>query len=89
MLGCRGKLQNTSNVIHLVVEQIVDLTDQHKRVSGLDGEFPLQSGRGDEAKHGGSGPDSREAKKPVQKPRDIYIHDLHIDALKAKARNFR
>ncbi|MFT3941548.1 OB-fold nucleic acid binding domain-containing protein [Rhodopseudomonas sp.] len=89
MLGCRGKLQNASDVIHLVVEQIVDLTNELKRVSGLDGQFPLQAGRGDEAKYGGGGLDSWEAKQPVQTPRDIYIPDLHIDTLKVKARNFR
>jgi error-prone DNA polymerase len=44
--------------------------------------------RGDDAKHGGSGLDSREAKPPVG-PRDIYEPDLPIDTLKVRARNFR
>ena len=88
MLGCRGKVQNANNVIHLIVEQVVDLTGDLKRISGLDGEFPLPAGRGDEARHGGSGPDSREPKQTVPTPRDIYVPDLHIDTLKVKARNF-
>jgi error-prone DNA polymerase len=88
MLGCRGKVQRASGVIHLIVEHVVDLTADLKTVSGLDAPFPLTPGRGDEAKHGGHGPDSREA-RPVAKPRDIHVPDLHIDTIKLKARNFR
>jgi error-prone DNA polymerase len=89
MLGCRGKVQNANNVIHLIVEQAVDLTAELKQVSGLDVEFPVPAGRGGEARHGGSGLDSREPKQAVPTPRDIYEPDLHIDSLKLKARNFR
>jgi error-prone DNA polymerase len=86
MLGCRGKVQHANDVIHLIVEQVVDLTADLKTVSGLDAGFPLVPGRGDEAKHGGSGSDSEP--KPIPKPRDMYVPDLHIDTLKLKARNF-
>jgi error-prone DNA polymerase len=85
MLGCRGKVQHANNVIHLIVEQVVDLTADLKSVSGLDAGFRLASG---EAKHGGSGSDSREP-KPITKPREMYLPDLHVDTLKLKARNFR
>ncbi|WP_027533742.1 hypothetical protein [Bradyrhizobium sp. WSM3983] len=50
--------------------------------------FPLQVGRGDEAKGGGSGPDSRAPKPSIVKPRDMYTPDHHIDTLKIQARNF-
>jgi error-prone DNA polymerase len=49
----------------------------------------MVSGRGDEAKTGGSGGDSREPKAPINRPRDMYEPDLHIDTVKVKARNFR
>lgn len=88
MLGCRGKVQNANNVVHLIVENLIDLTADLRRVSGLDAPFPLVPSRGDEAKQGGHGPDSRDP-RPMPKPRDIYIPDLHIDTLKVKARNFR
>jgi error-prone DNA polymerase len=88
MLGCRGKVQHESGVIHLVVEHAQDMTDELKLVSGLDGLFPLVYGRGDEASRGG-GSDTREAQALPPKPRDIYVPDLHIDTLKVKARNFR
>ena len=49
--------------------------------------FPLPHGRGDEAKKGG-GPDPRQALG--QKPRDIYIPDLRIEAaINVKTRDFR
>ena len=85
MLGCWGKVQRASGVIHLIVESVSDLTADLKRVSGLEAAFPLVAGRSDDARHGG-GSDSR----PLQpKPWDIYVPDLHIDTLKLKARNFR
>lgn len=49
----------------------------------------MVSGRGDEAKTGDSGGDSREPKQPITKPRNMYVPDLHIDTLKVKTRNFR
>jgi error-prone DNA polymerase len=88
MLGCRGKVQRASGVIHLIVESVSDLTADLKRVSGLDAAFPLVAGRSNEARHGG-GSDSREGKPLQPKPRDIYVPDLHIDTLKLKSRNFR
>jgi error-prone DNA polymerase len=71
-----------------VVEQTRDLTANLRKVSGLDTPFPLTAGRGDEAKHGGSGPDSRDP-RPIARPRGMYEPNLHIDTLKLKARNFR
>jgi error-prone DNA polymerase len=89
MFGVRGRVQHASDVIHLIVEQVADLTHDLKSVAGLDAPFPLPSGRGDEAKGGGSGPDSRDPKPQIIKPRDVYEPDLHIETLKVKARNFR
>jgi error-prone DNA polymerase len=89
MLGCRGKVQSANGVIHLIVEYLSDLTADLKWVSGCEAPFPLLPGRGDEAKHGGSGLDGREPKPPVSKSRDMYVPDLHIDTLKLKARNFK
>jgi len=88
LLGCRGKVQREGDVIHLIVEALADLSADLKRLSGLNALFPLQPGRGDKARGGGSGPDSREPKPPLMKPRDLYEPDLHIDTL-VKARNFR
>ncbi|MCC8978911.1 error-prone DNA polymerase [Bradyrhizobium acaciae] len=88
MLGVRGRVQSASNVIHLIVAEVCDLTNDLKLMSGAGDALILPAGRGDEAKHGGSGMDSREPKAPIIRPRDMYEPDLHIDTLKIKARNF-
>jgi error-prone DNA polymerase len=89
MLGCCGKVQSANGVIHLIVEQVVDLSADLKRIAGLDAALRVQSGRGDDAKRGGNGLDSREPKAAMIKPRDMYEPDLHIDTLRLKSRNFR
>jgi error-prone DNA polymerase len=89
MMGCRGKVQSANGVIHLIVEQVVDLTADPKKVFGSDTAFSLVAARGDESRGGGSGPDSRIPKPEMPKPRDMYVPDLHIDTLKLKSRNFR
>ena len=89
MMGCRGRVQCANGVIHLIVEEVADLSPDLKLISGIDAAFPLTAGRGDEGRHGGSGADSREAKPLKIAPRDMYVPDLHIDTLKLKARNFR
>ncbi len=90
MMGVRGRVQYANDVIHLVVEEVSDLSAvlrynrrRRKAISGA------MAGRGDEAIHGGHGPDSRDPKPAPIKPRDMYEPDLHIDTLKEKARNFR
>src|SRR3954463_11514677 len=76
LMGCRGKVQKANGVIHLIVERVTDLSADLKRVSGIDMAFPMVPSRGDEAKTGGSGGDSREPKQPMTKPRDMYVPDL-------------
>jgi hypothetical protein len=33
--GCRGKVQNGNGVIHLIVEEVADLSVDLKRVAGM------------------------------------------------------
>jgi error-prone DNA polymerase len=87
MIAVRGQLQRESEVIHVVAEQLTDLSDLLASVGGRGAPFPLVHGRGDEAKHGG-GPDPRE-RGLGRKPRDIYVPDITLDALKVKTRDFR
>ena len=58
MLACRGRVQREGEVIHLIAEHLIDLSDLLRSVGERDEPFPLPHGRGDEAKHGG-GPDQR------------------------------
>jgi error-prone DNA polymerase len=62
MLGCRGVLQREGEVMHVIVQELTDLSAMLRSVGSLggDGDFPFRTGRGDEARHGG-GPDMRVA----------------------------
>ena len=58
MIGVRGRLQREGEVMHVVVQELTDLSGMLRSVGNL-GAFPIPAGRGDEARHGG-GADSRE-----------------------------
>jgi error-prone DNA polymerase len=87
MIGCYGKVQREGDVLHVIAERLVDLTDLLNSLGSRDETFPLPHGRGDEAK-GGGGPDPRGALG--RKARDIFIRDLRVgDGVKIKTRDFR
>lgn len=84
MMAINGRIQREGEVVHLVAQQLFDLSHDLSSLADRDLGFALPTGRGDEFAHGTPGGDSR---YPV-KPRDIFIPDLHIDTLKVKSRNF-
>ncbi|OHV76830.1 hypothetical protein LCM4573_08450 [Rhizobium sp. LCM 4573] len=88
MMAINVRIQREGEVVHLVAQQLFDLSEDLSRLADRDAGFKLQPGRGDEFFHGSPGsPDPRDRRKPPQ-PRDIFVKDLHIDTLKVKARNF-
>lgn len=89
MMAVRGRIQREGEVVHLVAERITDLSADLASVGSRDAPFPVPHGRGDQVRHGGSGPDSREAPPRGLRTRDIYIPDLHIDTIRVKTRDFR
>ena len=58
MIACHGKLQKEGSVIHVIVDRLEDYSAMLRSVGSRDEAFPLRTGRGDEAKHGGA-PDAR------------------------------
>jgi error-prone DNA polymerase len=89
MIACRGRVKKEGQVIHLVAEHMLDLSDLLRSVGDREEPFPLRHGRGDEVKHG-SRPDPLEAPALEHKPRDIYVPDLRIGSgIKIKTRDFR
>jgi hypothetical protein len=40
-MDCRGEVQSANAVIHLIVEEVVDLSAELKRGSGLDAPFAI------------------------------------------------
>lgn len=90
MMAINGKIQREGAVVHLVAQQVFDLSSDLSGLADSDAQFRLPTGRGDEFAHGSpGGPDSRDRSKPAVQPRDIFIPDLHIDTLNVKSRNFQ
>ncbi|MDQ0322990.1 error-prone DNA polymerase [Pararhizobium capsulatum DSM 1112] len=90
MMAINGRIQREGAVVHLVAQQVFDLSSDLSGLADRNTAFRLQTGRGDEFAHGSpGGPDSRDQPKPAVQPRDIFIRDLHIDTLKVKSRNFQ
>jgi len=88
MMAINGRIQREGEVVHLVAQQLFDLSGDLSGLADRDTELKLPTGRGDEFAHGG-GPDPRDTPKPVVQARDMYVRDLHIDTLKVKSRNFQ
>ncbi len=70
MIACHGRLQRDGGVTHVIAERLVDLSTLLRALGTGAGEFPHRTGRGDEARHGGS-PDSREGKGIKVRTRDF------------------
>jgi error-prone DNA polymerase len=90
LLGVTGKVQREGDVMHVIVEHLVDLTHLLRSVGDRNAAFPHDTGRGDEAKHGG-GPDHRDANAALgRNAREIYIPDLRLGSgIKVPTRDFR
>jgi len=90
MMAINGRIQREGEVVHLVAQQLFDLSSDLSSLAERDGLFRPPSGRGDEFAHGSPGsPDSRDRPPPGVRPRDMFVPDLHIDTLKIKSRNFQ
>jgi error-prone DNA polymerase len=86
MIACRGKLQREGEVIHVIAEQLTDLSGLLRGVGDRGDAFPVPHARADEARQGGA-PDPRERKLP--EARDIYVRDLRGAGIKVPTRDFR
>lgn len=88
MMAINGRIQREGEVVHLVAQQLFDLTSDLSGLADRDEAFRLPTGRGDEFAHGAPGsPDPRE--RAVMKVREIYEPDRLIDRLKVRSRNFQ
>jgi error-prone DNA polymerase len=90
MIAVRGRIQREGDVVHLVAERLTDLSAELASVGNREASFPLPHGRGDQVRHGGSGPDPRELLPKGPHPvNTTYIPDLHLDTIRVKTRDFR
>ncbi|MGI4952850.1 MAG: error-prone DNA polymerase [Janthinobacterium lividum] len=89
MIACHGRVQREGGVIHVITDTLEDLTDLLRQVGERDDLVPLHTGRGDEARHGGS-PDVRDADRTgVHRPRDIYCPERLSTGIRVETRDFR
>ncbi|CAD7035277.1 error-prone DNA polymerase [Pseudorhizobium endolithicum] len=90
MMAINGRIQREGEVVHLVAQQLFDLSADLSGLAERDGAFWPPTGRGDEFAHGSPGsPDSREKAPPGVRARDMFVPDLHIDTLRIKSRKFQ
>jgi error-prone DNA polymerase len=87
MIACRGRLQRAGEVIHVVAEELTDLSALLASIGRRGQPFPLPAGRGDEVKHAGA-PDSRD-RHSGPASRDVYVPDLPRDRIRVTTRDFR
>jgi len=88
MMGVRGRVQSETGITHVIAEELFDMTKMLRSVGRRNAAFPLTTGRGDEAKHGGS-PDPRGGGAPKVPPRDIYSPERNSRGIKVETRDFR
>jgi error-prone DNA polymerase len=89
LMAISGRIQREGDVVHLVAQQLFDLSADLSGLADRDMEFKLTTGRGDEFAHGSVGGGDTRTRAHPPAPRDIFIPDLHIDSLKIKSRNFQ
>ena len=89
MLRIDGRIQREGDVVHVVAHRLHDLSETLASVGDRDGSFPLPHGRGDGFHHGSPGHDPRDQPPRGVKPRDIYIPDLSLEAIRVRTRDFR
>ncbi len=88
MMAINGRIQREGEVVHLVAQQLFDLTSDLAGLADGDEAFRLLTGRGDELVHGTPGsPEPRE--RAVIKVREIYKPDRLIERLKVRSRDFQ
>jgi error-prone DNA polymerase len=68
MMGVTGRVQKEGAVIHVIADDLQDLSGDLRAIGGLD--FPHRTGPGDGAKNGGY--DARDKNKDPVKARDLF-----------------
>ncbi|MFC0342455.1 hypothetical protein, partial [Paracoccus niistensis] len=89
MIAVKVRVQREGEVVHLVVYRITDMSRELGTVGQRDGGGAGRHGRRDEFYDGSPGPDPRACRPAGPLSRDMYVRDLHLDALRVNPRDFR
>ncbi len=82
MLAINGKVQREGDVVHLVAQQLFDLSSDLSQLADRDIDFKHPAGRGDEFTHGQGGSVGSSVPRPLPGP------DLPAEQLRLRSRNF-
>jgi error-prone DNA polymerase len=82
-------LSGEGEVVHLVAHRVTDLSNALASVGSRDTNFPLPHGRGDEVRHSNPSLDPLSLPPKGLEAHGVPIHDLHIDTIKVKTRDFQ
>jgi error-prone DNA polymerase len=86
MMACRGVLQREGDVIHVVADELTDLSDLLASIGQRGAPLPALHGPGDQVIHGGA-PDPRD---PLDRtPCEPFTSDGPSDAIRVSTREFR
>jgi error-prone DNA polymerase len=91
MIACRGRVQREGEVVHVVVEHLIDLSQELRSVGNRSLPFPIERGRGDGATHPGSADSREQVAAAGWRTRDIYVPDGRFSNghIKVPTRDFR
>jgi len=100
LMWVRGRIQRQGQVLHVIAEQLTDLSPWLRRIGEVD-LAQLPTGRGDEVQHGGGpdqrGPDQR-GREPAPPPSSPILDDRrasrvdqgdYMPVIRVRSRNFR
>jgi hypothetical protein len=72
MIAVNGPIQRESEVVHLIVQRVTDLSPKLPSIGDRDAVLPVLHGRDDQTTHGGSGQDRRGCDPRVGEPRHLH-----------------
>lgn len=78
MMAINGKIQREGDVVHLVAQQLFDLSGDLSGLADREIAFNLPAGRGDEFAHGSAGGGDARDRAPSPRPRDIFVRSFRV-----------
>ncbi|MBB1493029.1 error-prone DNA polymerase [Paracoccus sp. MC1854] len=89
MIAVKARVQREGEVVHLVVHRIADLSRELASVGQRDRSGSgLQQG-GNEGRNDAALSEPDAAPSTAPRPRDMYVRDLHLNAIRVRPRDFR
>lgn len=89
MMAVNGRIQREGEVVHLVAQQLFDLSADLSGLAGRNGTFHAPISRGDEFAHGSPrGPHPQEAVATASADREIFVPGAQSTDLKLRSRDF-